>query len=104
MQIQQGDVNIESVNEIPQGAKKVNPTKRGYILAEGEATGHAHRIEDVEGVDMYESNGMFYFKVSRRVQLMHEEHNVISINPGIYKSWGVLEYDPFEEEINRVQD
>ena len=40
----QGDVLIVRVDEIPADAKLINRTKRGVILAEGEVTGHAHRI------------------------------------------------------------
>lgn len=104
MQKQQGDVNLEMVSAIPDGAKKIAPKERGYILAEGEVTGHAHRLEDVEGIEMFEKDGALYIHVSKSVQLKHEEHNPITLEPGIWKSWGVREYDHFAEEARRVQD
>jgi hypothetical protein len=69
MQIVQGDVFIVSAS-IPKGAKKVKKTKRGYVLAEGEATGHCHAV--TEEIEMYEKGGTLYLKndkpVATRIQ------------------------------------
>jgi hypothetical protein len=41
----QGDVLITRVDKIPKGATEIASNKeRGVVLAEGEVTGHAHRI------------------------------------------------------------
>jgi hypothetical protein len=51
---QQGDVLLTKIDSLPLG-NKVERKERGYILAEGEATGHAHVIE--EEIEMVEKDG-----------------------------------------------
>ena len=46
MTYQQGDVLIQKVGELPADLETMRKGKRGYVLAEGEVTGHAHRIKD----------------------------------------------------------
>ena len=43
-----GDVFIAAVEAIPDGAVR----RTGWVLAEGEATGHSHRIERPETVEL----------------------------------------------------
>ena len=50
MIIQQGDVIIESIGIIPANTKAGKLSKGHIVLAEGETTGHAHRIAKVGGV------------------------------------------------------
>ena len=102
--LQQGDVLLESVDEIPAGAKTVEPKERGYVLAEGEETGHAHVIDKVADIEFVEKDGMFYIKNKKPVTVTHEEHKPITIPSGIWRVRGVREYDHFSEEARRVQD
>jgi hypothetical protein len=103
MQKQQGDVNIESCDSIPKDAKPL-PLENGlYVIARGETTGHKHALE-ADGVEVYEKDGLMYVKVSREVQLKHEEHKPVTIPRGTFKMWGVREYDHAKEEARRVQD
>jgi hypothetical protein len=63
------------------------------VLAEGEVTGHAHRLP--ENVQVFESDaGERSFSVQTEVPLSHEEHGCILIPPGDYVSDKVVEYDP----------
>ena len=101
MKRQQGDVIIKE-SPIPQVAKRVFRKPRGFVLAEGEATGHAHVIE--EHIEMYEKDGTYYLRVERPVTVRHEEHKPIRLDGGTYKVQIVREYDPFEEEVRRVAD
>ena len=101
---QQGDVLIESVEEIPIDAKAVAAKPRGYVLAEGEHTGHAHVIDKVADIEFVEKDGMFYIKNKKSVSVTHEEHNPITIPPGLWRVRGVREYDHFLEDSRRVQD
>jgi hypothetical protein len=50
------------------------------------------------------ANGRYYLKFYKPVQLTHEEHKTLIIEPGIYKVDREREYDYFEEEINSVVD
>lgn len=71
-----GDLVLRRVRSVPKNAKPVMPTARGYVLAEGEATGHAHTIDAVPGVEMYERDGVLYLRVMDTPrEVRHEEHN-----------------------------
>ena len=73
------------------------------VLAEGEVTGHAHRLP--ENVEVFESDaGERSFSVQTEVPLSHEEHGCILIPPGDYVSDKVVEYDHFAEQARRVAD
>ena len=102
MKQQQGDVIIKRTYKIPEGAIRVFRNKRGYVLAEGEATGHAHEINDY--IEMYEKEGVLYIRADKPVTIRHEEHKAIRLESGIYKVGRVREYDPFDEEVREVRD
>lgn len=104
MIIQQGDVIIESIGSIP-GDCNPGKLKQGQIiLAEGETTGHAHRISEVAGVVFKEKDGMFYLENKHELAVNHEEHNMVLIPPGIWRVRKVQEYDHFAEEVRAVAD
>ena len=101
-QFQQGDVCLESV-KVPASAKR----KNGLVLAEGELTGHAHRliVPGCVTAELFEEKGDLYLKVSGgEVELVHEEHAPQVIEEGEYRIGRVLEYDYDTEEARRVQD
>lgn len=104
MMIQQGDVIIESVESFPDGCKKVRPSQKGYVLAEGEVTGHAHAITEIEGVECEEKDGMFFIRIKTDKELTHEEHKTVTIPPGTYRVRKVREYNHFAEESKNVAD
>ena len=104
---QQGDVLVIAIDKIPAKTKPVKMAARGWVLAEGEATGHAHVIAEPELVEMREAeDGTIYVRVKGEapVDLRHEEHDVQHIAPGEYKIGKVREVDPFSEEIHEVRD
>lgn len=101
--IVQGDVFLVTCSKIPTGAKRVKESNRGYVLAEGEATGHAHCVVG-SGIEMYESEGTLFLKTNKPVEVKHEEHKPITIAPGTWKVGRVREYDAFEEEARNVRD
>ena len=75
------------------------------ILADGETTGHAHRVISEKPVEVYElDNGLREFLVEEPVTIVHEEHGKIEIPTGEYTSGIVREYDHFAEEARRVID
>jgi hypothetical protein len=86
--IRQGDVILLPVQQ-SQGQKLPHLT-----LAEGEVTGHKHRISQGEA-QLYEQAGTLYLCVlSETALLTHEEHQAIQIPQG---SWMVRiqrEYEP----------
>ncbi len=79
------------------------PKVRKVVLAEGEATGHAHVLQGEVEVHQDEF-GPLAFDVEKPAPLTHEEHKTISIPAGKFESGQAREYDHFEEESRRVED
>jgi len=93
--IRQGDVIL-----LP--SKTVVGKKLTHLtLAEGEVTGHSHRISDGKA-ELYERNGTLYLRVlSPEATLTHEEHKAVQIPQG---SWMVRiqrEYKPEKRQARR---
>lgn len=100
---QQGDVIMEPAG-IPEGAKAVAARERGFVLAEGEMTGHAHVIDRVADIEFMEKDGLFYIVNKKPVTVRHEEHKPLTLPAGTWRVRGVREYDHFAEEARRVAD
>ena len=99
MYLQQGDVLIKKVNYEIKGEKLDH-----LRLAEGEKTGHFHGITEGIGHLIMMDSIMHLEVLSETALLRHQEHNEIRIPKGNYKIEIVREYDPFEDEIRKVQD
>jgi len=77
---------------------------KGSVLADGEVTGHAHRLAD-NTVDVWETDeGTRVFALSNDTELTHEEHNTVVLPAQDYECGIVQEYDPLEDAIRQVQD
>jgi hypothetical protein len=64
------------------------------VLAEGEATGHAHAIAD-PGALLFEGDGEERFlELVEAAMLTHEEHETIVLPPGAYRVIRQREYTP----------
>lgn len=96
-----GDVILVS-SSIPASSKKKSRTHRGYILAEGEVTGHAHCVQ--EEIDLFEKEGKIYIKAMEPFSITHEEHNKVTVPSGEYEVRIAKEYDHFSEEVREVMD
>lgn len=94
----QGDILLKPIRIIPKRAKKKN-----LILAEGETTGHLHQFIDSVNVTCYELNNQQYIDVINQSDLVHNEHDTLSINIGKYKCVRQREVD-LSNEIRRVED
>lgn len=77
--------------------------KKNNHLAEGEVTGHFHNAvdakvyEDVFGDDSLQME-------TEGTGIEHQEHKVVRIPLGTYRTGQVLEYDPAEQEPRQVRD
>jgi hypothetical protein len=87
------------VSEIPIGLE----TSIDNVLARGEATGHAHRVQ---GAQVLLQNGIpaYIMVEGMGTSLTHEEHGVVPLVPGAYKILSQREFDPYDEVIRDVQD
>lgn len=109
-QRRQGDVFLERVADIPADVwavcKIVPRDDKRVVLAYGEVTGHAHAISD-ERAELYESlkDGSRWLIIRKvetwqteegttAVELRHEEHAPIMLEPGVYKVVRQREYTP----------
>ncbi len=99
MMWRQGDVFIAAVPSIPAGA-----TPRPHcVLAEGEITGHSHRVEGQRVAELYEHSGTLYLKVTAAsARVIHQEHGPVTLPRGCYRVWPQREYSP--EAIRVVRD
>lgn len=99
-QFRQGDVLIERVESVPQGAVK---SKGRVILAEGEATGHAHEI-NIDDADAWKRDGQtIAVTVKKSSAVKHQEHGPIPLKLGNYRVTRQREYSP-EENPRNVAD
>jgi hypothetical protein len=98
----QGDVLFKEVRAIPRAQQ---PRKRatGHIL-EGEATGHIHRVADLDAAEVLEVGEGLFLNVTAEggVSIVHEEHDTLTLPSGNYEVVRQREYSP--EEIRNVED
>jgi len=95
--IRQGDVVLIPVEVIPSNTTPIARRDGRLVLAEGEATGHAHAIfdETCELVTTDEATQLYLLVYGTEpVDLVHEEHATISIPPGRYEQRILREYSP----------
>ena len=93
----QGDLLIKAVSAIPGG---VIPSK-DKILLKGEATGHAHRLENglvfrenEYGIRFRGIERKVFIKVENGGRIVHEEHDTIHLPKGIFQIIRQREYTP----------
>ena len=102
----QGDVLVVEVSAIPADATLCK-IEGDVILAYGEVTGHAHRLE-AGTVKPLAKGGVWSPTAERFIQalegavLKHEEHGAIAIPPGNYRVLQQREYHP--TELRNVAD
>jgi hypothetical protein len=90
--VRQGDVLLVAVDAIPEGAER-QPRRGRLVLAEGEATGHAHAIEESDALEFRVGDERFVL-VRSKAQLIHEEHAPIDLPVGAYRVVIQREYEP----------
>jgi hypothetical protein len=88
--LRQGDVLL-----IPtQQQQSIGQQLPHLTLAEGEVTGHKHRITDGIAA-LYEVDGTLYLQVvSETALLSHEEHEEIAVPRGVWMVRTQREYEP----------
>src|SRR2546421_246166 len=95
----QGDVFIARVPALPADARP----RPHCVLAEGEVTGHSHRVKEAGVARLYAAAGSLYLEVTaERATVCHEEHGSITLQRGTYRVWQQREYSP--EAIRTVRD
>ncbi|MEO1653187.1 MAG: hypothetical protein AAFU64_06560 [Bacteroidota bacterium] len=99
-----GDVILFKLRE-NEGISEPQKPVQQIILAWGEVTGHAHRLQgDLLMLDQENSEEEFLFRVRQKARLSHEEHETIVLEPGLYLKVNQVEYDPFQDLIVKIRD
>ena len=93
----QGDVLLLAIDPdgLPEKVRTVPRQGGRVVLAEGEATGHAHAIRS-PGAALLQANDERYLRVTAPVTLDHEEHAALDFPPGTYRVVIQREYVPPE--------
>jgi hypothetical protein len=106
-QFRQGDVLIERIDALPDDLRQLDGP---VILAEGEATGHAHAIRSKHATLFVRSSAPLplppaeekFLRLDRPAGLVHQEHAPIVLDAGNYRVLRQREYTP--EAIRNVID
>jgi hypothetical protein len=94
-----GDVLVRRVECIPSNALE----RPHLVLAEGEVTGHAHRIAEAHSAELYQDGARMYLRVlTDTATLIHQEHGPISLPRGDHQVWRQREYSP--GDIRTIRD
>jgi len=98
----QGDVLFMQVKETATGQSVPRQNGR-LIIAEGEATGHAHAVLDLDAqLRTLEASGEMYLDAPAGATVVHEEHAPVALPAGTFRVIRQREYTP--TEIRRVLD
>lgn len=96
-----GDVRLHRIDNLPDGLVPFETN----ALAEGEVTGHAHRMQgDACQVLVDKKTMTRYLRVTEPSDLTHEEHHTRTVPPGTYRIGIVREADHIEGVVRRVAD
>lgn len=105
LQLQQGDVLIQEIKELPKGLNEMQSEGGRYILVHGEATGHHHSVpaKNVR-VLVADRPGVLFLEVMEPTTIEHQEHKSVELKPAYYEISQVQEYDYFAEAARWVMD
>ena len=99
--LRQGDVLLVPVTGVPDGGSTTESSGTRHVLAEGEATGHAHVVAGRSRLVEWRRPRRYAAPETRRflvveepAQLSHEEHLPIELDPGVYEVRRQREYRP----------
>ena len=100
---QQGDIIIKQSPISSSHLEKLGDKLDHLVLAEGEASGHFHKITSGKAF-LYMLGTVMYLRVLEEARLFHDEHKPIDLPPGNYEIDTINEYDHFLEETRKVID
>lgn len=74
----------------------------GKVLAEGEVTGHSHRLQNTDVLER--EDGVRIFDVAEKETVVHEEHGAVVLPAEQYACDRVIEQDHFADAARKVTD
>jgi hypothetical protein len=99
----QGDVLFIKVKEMPKSRRR---KIKSDIVIRGEATGHTHKLINGTMWGAMNERGATrrYIKARVGTKVVHEEHEEIKLDPGLYIVVRQREYDPANPDGEWVED
>lgn len=94
----QGDVLLVPVESCPPNARTISEGR--HVLAEGEATGHAHVVEAPSSRLFQGSGDERFLELGTPSVLRHEEHSAIELPAGSYRVIRQREYVPHSRQTS----
>lgn len=99
----QGDVPILKGITPPKGLKFTKLPEEGLVVMEGEVSGHHHRVQvkdrvDLKDISFAQDEKGYYLKVGTEAMLTHPEHDTIKLDKGIYFFGSQWEYSELENK------
>ena len=74
------------------------------VLGEGEVVGHKHILESDTNISYDDSGDTITFMLNSMGILTHDEHDRMVFEPGNYRSYNQVEFNPFDGTVQRVFD
>lgn len=114
--VRHGDVVIYKISDETESATEGKSTIDSLILAEGEASGHIHKVSPcdkgvLEVVGKHDTKNVnvtaldeVSFIVKGKASITHQDHEPIILGEGTYLRRIQRVYDPFTKQINRDAD
>ena len=91
--VRQGDLLLVPVAALPACARKLGSGR--LVLLRGEATGHAHVVDDERAsLHGWSSDRYLLVEGENAVLLVHQEHDPLSLFPRVYEVRRQREYVP----------
>lgn len=97
----QGDILFRRLTKAP--SKKNRRVRPDGVIAEGETTGHMHRVESTKKAEVYEIDGKLMLSTPKGIRIIHEEHDAVKLPKGDYEVIRQREFSPKGRAI-RVAD
>lgn len=103
MQYRQGDILFIKLDEKPSGDIIPRDPQNRLVVAEGEATGHAHAIHE-ETATLYWDDVLnrAWVVVDDTADVVHEEHEPVTLDMGVWMV--VYQRQYIRGEVRRVLD
>jgi hypothetical protein len=79
-------------------------TAKRIVLGEGEIVGHKHILESKKDISYVENGDSISFMLNEMGILTHDEHDRMVFPAGEYKSYNQVEFNPFDQTVQRVFD
>lgn len=96
----QGDIPIIKLDKLDVEVEFQKLPQGGVIVAEGEISGHFHKIvaEKTSEVEIAQIGNEFYMRINKgEATIQHQEHKPITFGIGVYYVGKQYEYDELAE-------